>query len=55
MARARLELGLVGECGGWVPLIVGRGQAFGQRAVCWMGLQPLVDSTARSLTLPSCQ
>src|SRR5215467_3101563 len=33
MVGARLELGLVGGCGGWVLLIMGRGQPFGQRAI----------------------
>ena len=38
MARARVELGRAGGCGGWVPLIaVGGGQGFGQRAICWRG------------------
>ena len=47
MARARLELGLVGGCGGWVLLILaGGGQAFGQRAICRVGLKPALVPAA---------
>src|SRR5271169_4166347 len=49
MACARLELGLVCGCGGRVPLILASGgQAFGQRAICWVGLKPTLVPTAVS-------
>jgi hypothetical protein len=52
MARARLELGTVGGCSGRVLPIVGRGQEFGQRAVCWVALKPaLVPAAVRELEL----
>ena len=49
MARARLELGLGGGCGGRVPLILASGgQAFGQRAICRAGLKPALVPAAIS-------
>ena len=49
MARARLELGLVGGGGGRVLLIVaGGGQAFGQRAIRRVGLKPALVPAAVS-------
>src|SRR5215469_6853926 len=46
MACARLELG---RGGGWVLLtLASAGEAFGQRAICWVGLQPsLVPAAVR--------
>jgi len=53
MACARLELGRVGGCGGWVPLVLASGgQAPGQRAIGWMCLQPaLVPAAVSQLEL----
>ena len=53
MARACLELGRAGGCGGWVPLIaVGGGQGFGQRAICRVCLKPaLVPAAVSQLEL----
>jgi hypothetical protein len=53
MARARLELGRAGGCGGRVPLIVASGgQAVGQRAIGGVCLQPtLVPAAVRQLEL----
>jgi hypothetical protein len=53
MDCAHLELGRVGGCGGWVLLILASGgQAFGQRAICWVCLEPtLVPAAASQLEL----
>ncbi len=53
MACARLELSLVGGCGGWVQLILASGgQAFGQRAICRVCLKPtLVPAAVSQLEL----
>jgi hypothetical protein len=46
MACARLELGRVGGCGGWVPVLARGGQAFGQRAIGWVCLKPALVPAA---------
>jgi hypothetical protein len=53
MARACLELGRAGGCGGRIPLIVADGgQAVGQRAIGGVCLQPtLVPAAVRQLEL----
>jgi len=53
MARARLELSRVGGCGGGVLLVLASGgQAFGQRAICWVCIQPaLVPAAVSQLEL----
>src|SRR6516165_2878380 len=53
MACARLELGPDGGCGGRVlPTSARAGEALGQRAICWVGLQPaLVPAAVSQLEL----
>src|ERR1700729_1435276 len=49
MACARLELRLGGGCGGLVLLtLASAGEALGQRAICWVGLQPALVPAAVS-------